>query len=112
MTTDVTDQRAPLTWAAILEHPGADPVRDRHELTAPGIRALIVPVPSGALAAEVARDLADEGVRLIELCGGITTADVAAVQEAVGDRVAVGHVLFSVEALAGAAAYARSVQEN
>ena len=45
MTTDVTDQRAPLTWAAILEHPGADPVRDRHELTAPGIRALIVPVP-------------------------------------------------------------------
>lgn len=112
MTTADPNLRPPLTWAAIIEHPGADPVADRHELTAPGVRALIVPIPAGDRAAEVARDLAEEGVRLIELCGGITTADVAAVQQAVGDRVAVGHVLFSVEALEVTAAYARSAQEG
>ncbi|MGY4721049.1 DUF6506 family protein [Naumannella huperziae] len=100
------DIPSPVTWAAVIEHPGADPVRDRHVYSAPGVRALIVPVPSGDAAAEVARALVDEGVSLIELCGGLTSAHVAAVQAAVGDRAAVGHVTFSSEALQRAAAYA------
>ncbi|WP_344020915.1 DUF6506 family protein [Pseudonocardia kongjuensis] len=55
----------------------------------------------------------DEGVGLIELCGGFGSADVAAVTAAVGDaaggvagQVAVGHVVFGVDQVLAAAAYA------
>jgi len=50
--------------------------------------------------------VAEEGVGLIELCGGFSTTDVTAVVDAVGPEVAVGHVTFAVESLAAAAAYA------
>jgi hypothetical protein len=93
------------SWAYLYEHPGTDPSVDRHVVERAGQRTLLVPVPDAAMAAEVARDLVGEGVRLIELCGGFSTAAVAEVVRAVGDRVPVGHVTFSVESVAGAAAY-------
>jgi hypothetical protein len=86
--------------------PGTDPVADRHVIERHGERMVIAPVPSAAAAPDAARALAAEGVQLIELCGGFTLAAAAAVADAVGDRVAVGHVTFTVESLPAAAAFA------
>jgi hypothetical protein len=47
-----------------------------------------------AQAVAVCRELVEEGVVAIELCGGFGHAGTAAVAEAVGDRAAVGVVRF------------------
>src|SRR6185312_3627469 len=96
------------TWAYLYEHPGTDPRADRHVLDRAGQRTLLVPVPDAAAAPAVAVELVAEGVGLIELCGGFPLAAAARVAEAVGGRVPVGHVVFAVDAVAGAAAYAAS----
>jgi hypothetical protein len=93
------------TWAFIYEHPGGDPHRDRFVLDRDGQRSLMVPVPDSNVAAAVARQLVAEGVELIELCGGFPVAVAAAVADAVGDGVPVGHVTFSADAIQAAAAY-------
>jgi hypothetical protein len=94
-----------MKWAYIFEHPGTHPTDDRTTIELGGVTSLMVPVPDAASAPQVAVGLAGEGVRLIELCGGFTSADAAAVAEAVGDAVAVGHVMFSIESLTSAAKY-------
>jgi hypothetical protein len=96
------------TWAYLYEHPGTDPDADRHLLDRDGQRTLLVPVPDAAAAPAVAVRLVDEGVQLIELCGGFPLAAAARVAEAVAGRVPVGHVTFAADALAGAAAYAEA----
>ncbi|MFD2792816.1 DUF6506 family protein [Promicromonospora vindobonensis] len=93
-------------WAFVYEHPGSDPVRDRHRLGGGGQDTELIPVPTASDAAEIAADLVREGVSLIELCGGFDTATVAAVVAAVDGRAAVGHVTYSVESLAAGARYA------
>jgi len=98
------------TWAYIYEHPGADPVADRFVLDRDGQVTMLVPVPSAAAAPDAAKSLVDDGVGLIELCGGFALADAARVAEAVGDRVPVGHVTFAVDAVPGAAAYSAAFE--
>lgn len=94
-----------MSWAYIYDHPGSDPVADRHVLDVGGHRTLLVPVPAPGDAPDVARRLVEEGIGLIELCGGFALDDAARVAEAVDGRVPVGHVTFAVDAVAGAAAY-------
>ncbi|MDG4834445.1 DUF6506 family protein [Solwaraspora sp. WMMD1047] len=96
-----------MKWAYIYEHPGSDPDADRVVLERGGQHTILVPVPEPAAAPAVASALADDGVRLIELCGGFTLREAAQVAEAVGGRVPVGHVSFAGEAAAGVASYAR-----
>jgi hypothetical protein len=100
-----TEDQMTMNWAYIYEHPGINPAVERHVVEGAGQRTTLVAVPDAAKAAEVALDLVDEGAQLIELCGGFSTAAVADVVRAVGDRVPVGHVTFSVESVPGAAAY-------
>lgn len=93
-------------WAYIYEHPGADPWGDRFELVRGGQRSIMVPVPDAALAPLVAQRLvAEDGATLVELCGGFPLTAAARVVEAVGPRVAVGHVTFAVESIPAAAGY-------
>jgi hypothetical protein len=93
-------------WAYIYEHPGADPWDDRFVLDRGAQRSLMVPVPDASIAPLVAQRLvAEDGVGLIELCGGFPLTAAARVVEAVGHQVPVGHVTFAVEAIAAAAAY-------
>ncbi|MFK0258718.1 DUF6506 family protein [Streptomyces sp. NPDC090445] len=101
-----------ITWASIYEHPSTDPVADRVVMERAGQRTLLVPVPAASDAVEVARLLVDEGVTLIELCGGFTLHDASRVMEAVGDRVPVGHVTFAADAAPGVAAYAAAFQSQ
>lgn len=93
------------SWAYIYGHPGADPVADRFVIERDGQRTSLVPVPDESAAVPVALELIDEGVELIELCGGFGLTEAARVVEAVEGRVPVGHVNFSLESVTGAAAY-------
>lgn len=99
-----------ITWAYIYEHPSTDPVADRVVIERAGQRTLLVPVPAASDAVEVAKLLVEEGVTLIELCGGFALPAAARVAEAVGDRVPVGHVTFAVDAVPGVATYSAAFQ--
>ncbi|MGH3682790.1 MAG: DUF6506 family protein [Natronosporangium sp.] len=88
-----------------LRTTGADPVADRFMIDRDGQRTTLVPVPDEAVAAQVAVELVNEGVELIELCGGFPISAAARVAEAVGGRVPVGWVTFGVESVTGVAAY-------
>ncbi|WP_129664106.1 DUF6506 family protein [Phytoactinopolyspora endophytica] len=95
-----------ISWAYIYEHVGTDSVADRAVIERAGQRTVLAPVPDAAEAPALARTLVEDyDVTLIELCGGFSLADAARVAEAVGDRVAVGHVTFAVDSVAAAAAY-------
>lgn len=94
------------SWAFIYEHPGSDAAEHAHRLDLGGQRTHLVPVGSVDQAPAVARALADQGVSLIELCGGFDTATAARVVAAVDGRAAVGHVTYAVESLAAANRYA------
>lgn len=52
-------------------------------------------------AAAVARQLVDEGVELIELCGGFGGAGLGVIENAVQGKVPVGAVFYGVDASAG-----------
>src|SRR3712207_6653032 len=92
-----------ISWAYIYGQPGADPVADRFVIERGGQRTSLVPVPDESAAAQVALGLIDEGVELIELCGGFCLAEAARVVEAVDGRGPVGHGNFALGAVTGAA---------
>jgi hypothetical protein len=50
---------------------GLDPDRDRSVIERDGFRAVMVGMADPARAPEVAARLVDEGIQLIELCGGL-----------------------------------------
>lgn len=98
-------------WAYIFEQPGANPEVDRFVIDREGQETTLVAVPDASAAARVAIELVDDGTQLIELCGGFSLADAASVVDAVDGRVPVGHVVFSVESVTGAAAYKAQFDE-
>lgn len=86
-----------MIWAFIytLDEPTNEPRIDK-------IDSLIcVGVPSVSDAPRLARQLVEDGVELIELCGGFGGAGLAAVVSAVQGRVPVGAVFFGVDASSG-----------
>jgi hypothetical protein len=102
-----------ISWAYIYEHEGTDPVADRTVMERAGQRTILVPVPSAAEAPEVALRLVDEdGISLIELCGGFPIVAAAKVSEAVGGQVPVGHVTFAVDSVPGAARFSAGFESN
>ena len=75
--------------------PDSDPETHRTGLSTPEVLDLVVVgVKDYDQAAKVARELVDQGVTAIELCGGFGQIGVARVAEAVGDRTFVGAVRF------------------
>jgi hypothetical protein len=75
--------------------PDSDPKTHWTSLSTPEVLDLvIVGVRDYDQAAEVARELVDQGVTAIELCGAFGQIGVARVAEAVGDRAFVGVVRF------------------
>ena len=62
---------------------------------------ICIGVPDVSDAPPIARRLVDDGVELIELCGGFGGAGLAAVTAAVDGRVPVGAVFYGVDASAG-----------
>ena len=76
----------------------------RDEIGSAACVLVAVAVPAVNAAGAAARQLVDDGVELIELCGAFGPAGTAAVVEAVGDRVPVGGVYYGGEATTGLAA--------
>lgn len=87
-------------YGFIFLGPGTDPATDRVEIERGGFRSTIVPVPEPFRAVEVAVELAEDGVQLIELCGAFGPMIAARVIEATGGRVPVGSVGFGSESVA------------
>lgn len=86
-----------MKWAFIytLDEPGTEPRIDE-------IGSLICAgVSSVSDAPSLARQLVEDGVDLIELCGGFGGAGLAAVVSAVQGRIPVGAVFFGVDASSG-----------
>lgn len=86
-----------MKWAFIytLDEPATKPRFDTiGSLTCVG-------VPGVSDAPGLARQLVEDGVELIELCGGFGGAGLAAVVSAVQGRVPVGAVFFGVDASSG-----------
>lgn len=89
-------------WAFIYLGTGTeDPAKDRAVIDRGGLKTTIVAVPDRESAVDVAKELVDGGAQSLELCGGIGMLAAAKVIEAVGDRVPVGLVSYSVESLHG-----------
>ncbi len=84
----------------IFEAPGADSRRDRLVREVASTSTTIVPVDQPSDIPEVARGLADAGVRLIELYGGFSSSAISRILEVVDGRSAVGAGSFAVDALA------------
>jgi len=90
----------PLTrFGFIVTGAGLDPDLHRQRLRSDTFEMVTVGVTSPAQALPVARELVDEGVQLIELCGGFGPVWTARVIEAIGDRIPVGAVAYGPEAV-------------
>jgi predicted polyphosphate/ATP-dependent NAD kinase len=86
-----------MKWAFIytLDEPATEPRIDT-------LGSLVcVGVPSASDAPGLARQLLEDGVELIELCGGFGGAGLAAVVSAVQGQIPVGAVFFGVDASRG-----------
>ena len=85
-----------LKAAFIFAAPESDPEKHRAVVETSVVELVVVEVKDYEQAAEVARKLVEEGVKVIELCAGFGHVGVAKVVEAVGGRVPVDLVRFDV----------------
>lgn len=83
-----------LKAAFVFVAPSVDPAIHRQTVVTPQVELTAVAVNDYAQAVEVCRQLVDEGIVAIELCGGFGHIGAARIAEAVGDRAAVGVVRF------------------
>lgn len=93
------------TWAAMILWEGADPASDRIVRETKREKLTIAFVASVDDAVSVASELVEDGVELIELCGGFGMEGGAIVSRAIAGRAAVGGIAFGIESLSQAAAY-------
>ena len=92
-------------WATLILWENADAAADRIVKETDHEKLTIAFVPSVDIAAQVAVELVDQGVELVELCGGFGLEAGAVVSRAVNGRAAVGAVSFGIESINQAAAY-------
>lgn len=87
------------SYGFIFLGPGMDPAVERVVIERSGFRTTIVPVPEPSAAVEVAVELAEDGVQLIELCGAFGSVIAGQVTEATGGRLPVGSVSLGSESV-------------
>jgi predicted short-subunit dehydrogenase-like oxidoreductase (DUF2520 family) len=93
---------AKLKVAFMFVTPDSDPSKHRTIVSTPEVLDLIVVgVKDYQQAATVAKELVNQGVAAIELCGGFGNIGVAKVAQAVGDKASVGVVRFDYHPLLG-----------
>jgi len=76
--------------------PEADPSKHRAVVDTPVVQLIVVGVKSYDEACKVAKELINEGVKAIELCGGFGHIGVAKIVEAIEGKAAVGVVRFDI----------------
>jgi len=85
---------ATLNAGFIFVAPEADYQKNRAVVETPVVKLTVVGCKDYAMAAIAAKELVDEGVGAIELCGGFGIEGTAIVKKAVGDKAVVGVVRF------------------
>jgi len=83
-----------LKAAFIFVAPEADYQKNRSVVETPAVDLTVVGVKDYAMAVKAAKELTDEGIGAIELCGGFGIIGTAEVKKAVGDKAVVGVVRF------------------
>lgn len=83
---------------------GLDPARDRSVIERDSFRAVMVGMAEPAQGPAAAAALVEEGVQLIEVCGGFGPVWTAEILTAVQGRVPVGSVGYGPESIDGMAA--------
>jgi hypothetical protein len=76
--------------------PGSDPAKHRSTIATEMLELSTVLVKDREQAVEVAKQLAEQGCGLIELCGGFGFVATAKVADAVRGKAAVGAVRFDI----------------
>jgi hypothetical protein len=85
---------ATLKAGFIFVAPEADYQKNRAVVKTPVVELTVVGCKDYAMAAIAAKELVDEGIGAIELCGGFGIEGTAMVKKAVGDKAVVGVVRF------------------
>ncbi len=83
-----------LKAAFIFVAPDADPMKHRSVVNTPEVILTTVGVTDYKMAEEVAKNLVDDGIGAIELCGGFGIEGTAVIKRAVAGRAVVGVVRF------------------
>ncbi len=86
-------------WAFLYTAAGTEPAGTRTEVATESSTTILVGMPQASDGVEIARGLADEGVQLIELCGGFGPVWTARIIEATDGRVPIGAVGYGPEAV-------------
>ena len=79
---------------------GLDPAKHRMVMQSDRFEMIAVGIDNPTAVPAVARALVDEGIELLELCGGFGPVWTARVIEAIGGKIAVGSVGYGPEAIA------------
>jgi len=88
-----------LKCAFIVILPEADSRIDMVTIESPAVCQMMVGVKDFTDAVNTVRRLVEDGVELIEVCGGFGPVSVTKIIDAVGDKVPVGSVSFGVESI-------------
>ncbi|MDB4976523.1 MAG: hypothetical protein JWN48_4864 [Myxococcaceae bacterium] len=77
------------------------PGQNRVVMSSPAFEMIAVGVAKAEDGVEVARALVDEGIQLLELCGGFGPIWTAKIIAAIGGRIPVGAVAYGPESIKG-----------
>ncbi len=82
--------------AFIFVTPKADPEEHKAVVKTPAVELYVVGVKDYDEACKVAKELVNDGIEVIELCGGFGNLGIAKVVEAIEGKVPVGVVRFDI----------------
>ncbi|WP_378951609.1 DUF6506 family protein [Pelosinus sp. sgz500959] len=85
-----------LQAAFLFIAPEADPTQNRAIVETPAVHLTVVGVKSYDEAEKVAKELVEQGITSLELCGGFGSIGTAAVSKAVQHKASVGVVRFDI----------------
>lgn len=85
----------------IVTGAGYDPDRHRAIMASEGLETIMIGVSKPEQGVAVALEMLENGIQLLELCGGFGPAGTALILEAVRGRIPVGAVAYGPEAIEG-----------
>lgn len=87
-------------WSYIFISPGFDPRQHRIEMVSPSCKAIMIGLDPSMKeeVISIAKSLVEDGIQLIELCGGFGPIWIARIIEATQGKIPVGGTFYGPEA--------------
>lgn len=85
---------AQVQYAFVIKAPGYEMASHHATLESPEFRSRIVGVTSAAAALIAVDRLVEDGVEIIELCGGFSSQEAAEIRERAGPAISIGLVAY------------------